>query len=343
MTISPTPTVLLNLFRSSSIFALALLSPALTAYGSSGPDACLPRPPGLVAWWTGDGTGNDAVGTNHALLRNGAGYAPGLVGQGFSFDGANDFVLVPDSATLDLSQGVTMELWFKADDYAVGRPLFDKRAGGASCNYGTILDSGYGIELYYNDPAVADGDYPGSGFEIATARPLPTAGVFHHFAGTYRQADSNHIELNAYVNGVLVRSATFLGSLARTMNAAPLSIGAEGAGSGAVFKGVIDEVSLYNRALSPAEVTAMYAAGSAGKCRAASPPVIVAQPQSQAVAAGGAVTLTVEATGTAPLSYQWLFNGGALAGATRPLLVLSNVQPGQAGDYAAVIANAAGA
>ena len=72
----------------------------------------------------------------------------------------------------------------------------------------------------------------------------------------------------------------------------------------------------------------------------ARPPIILAQPQSQAATAGSNVTFKVTASGTAPLSYQWLLDGVNLAGATDPMLVLINVQPGQAGGYSVVVANA---
>ena len=226
---------------------------------------------GLVSWWRGDGNANDAMGNNPGQLRNGAGFAPGMVGQGFNLNGSGQHILVPDSATLDLTNELTVELWFKADDFN-GRPLFDKRNGSGPCNYGAILANGIGVELYYNDPTVADGDYPGSGFEISAHPSLPSAGVFHHFGSTFRQTGANSVELNYYLDGALVRSRTIAGNLAQAANGAPLSIGTEGAGAGAMFKGVIDEVSLYNRALSLAEMQFIHAAGSAGKCSTNTPP-----------------------------------------------------------------------
>jgi hypothetical protein len=71
-------------------------------------------------------------------------------------------------------------------------------------------------------------------------------------------------------------------------------------------------------------------------------PHVVGQPESQAVDAGAQVAFAVQATGTFPLSYQWLFNGTPLSGAAASSLTLSNVQVSQAGEYAAVVSNAAG-
>ena len=55
------------------------------------------------------------------------------------------------------------------------------------------------------------------------------------------------------------------------------------------------------------------------------------------------VTFSVTATGTAPLAYQWQFNGNALQGGTNSALALSSVTTNHAGDYRVVITNAAGA
>ncbi len=72
------------------------------------------------------------------------------------------------------------------------------------------------------------------------------------------------------------------------------------------------------------------------------PPGIVAQPQSQTVVAGQDVTISVAASGTAPLGCQWYFNGSVLSGATSSSLTLSNAQTSIAGTYSAVVTNIAG-
>ncbi len=72
------------------------------------------------------------------------------------------------------------------------------------------------------------------------------------------------------------------------------------------------------------------------------PPDITTQPQSQTVLAGADVTFAVTATGSAPLIYQWLFNGFPLPGETAPALRLSNVASAQAGAYSVNISNAGG-
>jgi len=118
----------------------------------------------------------------------------------------------------------------------------------------------------------------------------------------------------------------------------PLAIGAVGGTFAASFYGAIDELSVYNRALSPVEIQSIYYASSEGKCPL--PPTILTQPKGQTVRVGTNVAFNVVATGTAPLSYQWRFNGkNTIAGATNSSLVLTNVQPASNGSYTVVVSN----
>ena len=72
------------------------------------------------------------------------------------------------------------------------------------------------------------------------------------------------------------------------------------------------------------------------------PPTIATAPTSQKVIAGQTARLTVAANGSAPLSYQWLKDGTAIAGATSAELAIANAQPANAGNYQVQISNAAG-
>jgi hypothetical protein len=78
------------------------------------------------------------------------------------------------------------------------------------------------------------------------------------------------------------------------------------------------------------------------------PPTITVQPTNESLAAGVNVTLTVAATGTAPLSYQWqmngtnLMNGGSISGATTNVLKISNAQTNNSGTYTVIVTNVAG-
>ena len=73
------------------------------------------------------------------------------------------------------------------------------------------------------------------------------------------------------------------------------------------------------------------------------PPTITNQPQSQTVVLGSNATLTVGASGTTPLAYQWRTNGSAYAGQTNNPLNVLNFQPANEGGYDVVVTNVAGA
>lgn len=72
------------------------------------------------------------------------------------------------------------------------------------------------------------------------------------------------------------------------------------------------------------------------------PPSIVTQPADKVVAAGTTVEFSVVASGSPPLTYQWLKNGTALVGSTNPTLVLNDVSSANNGDYTVLVSNAVG-
>jgi endonuclease/exonuclease/phosphatase family metal-dependent hydrolase len=73
-----------------------------------------------------------------------------------------------------------------------------------------------------------------------------------------------------------------------------------------------------------------------------SAPAITMQPQSQIIAPGSNATFTVSATGDAPLSYQWRFNGNAINAASSTSYSITNVQFSDAGNYTVIVTNDSG-
>ena len=141
-----------------------------------------------------------------------------------------------------------------------------------------------------------------------------------------------------YVDGVAYPAAAYNPGFTFSTAAA---IGARGDTFDDSFLETIDELSIYNRSLSGAEIQGIVSAGGSGKCLVAFPAFIVTQPANKTVLVGGNTTFSVTAGGTPPFSYQWRSNGTSIANATNATLALVNVQASQAGNYAVEVSNAA--
>jgi len=212
----------------------------------------------LVALWPGECNANDVAGTNNGVLVNGVTFASGMVGQGFSFNGVNSYVQIADSPSLNPTDEFTIELWYK-DTGSAGScyGLVSKRplAPGA-CNYDIQIMLGNPGSLNVNFEESTSGT-----FQISRYSPAPVAGVFHHVAATFQQSTAAQVEVKTFIDGQLVKTATLLGNLANTVNNLPVTIGCDSPSGGDFINGIIDEVSIYNRALTASEIQADYEAG----------------------------------------------------------------------------------
>jgi hypothetical protein len=308
------------------------------------PPPSVPAPSGLVAWWPAEGNANDIIGGNNGTMINGATFVTGEAGQAFSFNNSGiQAVNIPYSSSLNLTNQVTIEFWMKADP---GNSMNYFQGLVTSDYYVLSIDVGnpnlgvYGIDFAINDK--------GTFYQTANANgggAHVSAGAWHHIAGTY---DGTKLQL--YIDG-----QPWGKPMPHTGVISPLvlpgefiSIGSEdGRAScgctGRHFWGLIDEAAIYNRALSSSEIAAIYNAGSAGKRFTPVAPVVMTQPASQTVLAGGTAAFSVTTTGTGPLSYQWSVNGTNIDGATNITLTLPNVQLPQDGNYYSVlVTNAVG-
>ena len=173
---------------------------------------------------------------------------------------------------------------------------------------------------------------------LATLANALVTGVWQHIAATY---DKTSGLASLYINGALI-TQTNLGSFTPQTSFTNLLLGARTTyfsttSPGNVFSGKMDELSLYNRALTASEIQTIYQAGSNGKCPL--PPFIISQPTNQTVSVSNTATFKVVASGTPALLYQWSFSSNNIVNATNATLTLTNVQLANAGNYSVLVAN----
>jgi hypothetical protein len=169
----------------------------------------------------------------------------------------------------------------------------------------------------------------------------PMDSNWHHCAVVARNGDASPV---IYIDGVQKPITYRYGrsSINLYPSTRPLHIGAQVdpvTGWNYYSQTFLDELSIYDRALSAAEILAIYNAGSAGKRLTVS---IANQPASQQGYWGKSVTFEVTAAGNPPLSYQWQQAGAAISGATNSSLTLTNLQMTDAGSYAVIVTDAYG-
>lgn len=256
--------------------------------------------------------------------------------QAFDLNGSTAYVQIPNSPVL-CPTNLTVEAWV---NFSSLDSSGNAQAGEQFIVFKQNSRTGNFEGFFLGKVRGGGGDYFAFGVTSAAgasaqadSAPMIQPGVWYHVAGV-RGTDF----LQLYVNGQLVNQASV--DFPQDYGNTPLYFGTSGVTYwDGKFAGLLDEVSLYNRALSAAEIAAIYQASSAGKCRAPGQIIITSQPLSQSVAAGSSVQLNVTAIGGAPLSYQWYLDGRAIPGTTSSSLSLSNVQPADQGDYTAVVSN----
>jgi hypothetical protein len=252
-----------------------------------------PTPSGLVAAYAFDAgsgtTAADASGQgNTGTIANATWTTAGHSGAALSFNGTNAMVSVADAPELDLTTAMTLEAWVKPTTTgAVWRTAVLKESGG---------DLAYG--LY----AASDSGPPSANVVVPGVAPTdtyvrgtsaPAVNTWTHVAATY-----NGSTLRIYVNGVQQASKAVTGSLAT-------STGALRIGGNAVwnewFAGAIDDVRVYNRALSATEIQTDLGTAVGGGTAPPPPP----PPSGDTTAPTAPTALTVTGKTQSTVSLSW--------------------------------------
>jgi hypothetical protein len=237
---------------------------------------------GMISWWPGDGNASDIVDGNNGTIVGPVGFAPGKVGLAFSFNGTTGAIDAGNAADLQVSAGdFSIEAWvyynslFNADtgvclpmgcDMSIVDKMFDPSLALANQNGWRLMKQAANYFLFCLGGVNTNGCgiAPQSVFSPVGS---VSAGIWYHVVAV--KAAST---ISLYVNGVQAGQTT-LGGFNDT-NQADLLIGAN-AVEGSHTNGLIDEATIYNRALSAAEISALYNAGSAGKYKLTPVSIIV--------------------------------------------------------------------
>jgi PKD repeat protein len=179
---------------------------------------------------------------NHGTISGGQRVTTNRFGSALKFDGIDDWVTVNDSASLDLSEALTLEAWVY--------PTVEMR-GYHTLFFKELAEQGNGAYYFYANSDVGRPEanvFVGGAKTLVAGTHLPT-NTWTHLATTYDGSTQN-----LYVDGALVGSRPQTGSVA--LSSGKLRIGGNSVWGDEYFAGHIDEVRVYNRALTQAEILA---------------------------------------------------------------------------------------
>jgi hypothetical protein len=227
-----------------ALIAIIAVSSGIYLQNNSTTQAALINPhPGLVGWWSfnegsgtvaGDNSGNGNIGT-----INSAAWVDGKYGKALDFTADGSSIIVPQSNAISLANSLSLSCWIKG---VFTNSWFDFLKKGYNYCFTVGSNGRVGFQIYdgTNNPLVRGG-----------SNPAVNDGQWHNIVGV---RDTAAHKLRLYVDGSLVDqvTATTTGSI---QNTADFVIGANSLNS------IIDEVRIYNYALSQTEIQADFKGG----------------------------------------------------------------------------------
>ncbi len=218
------------------------------------PQSAASQPPAIYAnlraWWkldeTTGTTADDFTGRpQDGTLSGGAAWATGITGNALSFDGIDDGVLVGTSAAVVGSGNLSLATWVKIDPGSPLGTVIQQREAGASGDQGQ-----YGLNVNANG-TVNFFLYNNSTYQFnLSSTPTVNDGQWHQLAAV-REGSAGRL----YIDGVLVASGT---GTVQALVSHSVSIGYDNRDNSKRFKGAIDDLRIYERALTAAEIDGLH-------------------------------------------------------------------------------------
>ncbi len=286
----------------------------------------------VVLWHMDEGEGvliHDASGNGHDGAISGARWVKGRIGKALAFDGLDDYVELDQHAgKLDFDTPATVTLWFKSDEDAIQGSggilwsLGERVEGGSDKHFLIIL--GNTTPAFENEQVSIATLAPGhQHVYYASPSKLWIAGgpTWHQLTavldGSRTRAYFDGEEL-ALTDRYLGRAASDTGEYGEDLTAGQVRMGMlhDDHGERNFFKGLIDEVAIYNRALSGEEILAQYSGRMAEKVLLADGSQVRGKVESLE---GGELRFNSEYAGAVVLKKEWIgrvifFLGGAVTG-----------------------------
>src|SRR5436190_3274596 len=211
---------------------------------------------GLIAWWGFNGNANDESGNNNNGTNNGAALTAdrfGNANSAYSFDGTSSYISIPSSSSLESpTTRLTMSAWINLSGYSlIGQafgPILTKSNSSANAFMYRFTVDINGISFYAGINNWSSNT--GAAFNFSLNQWYLLTAVLDSFTSYF------------YLNDSLIATNVFTTSI--TGDGLPLEIGRDVPGSTEVFNGKIDDIGIWNVALTQQQITNLYLGPTVG-------------------------------------------------------------------------------
>ena len=219
---------------------------------------------GLQAYYTADNTGNDALGTYNGTLTNGATYGTGIINNGFSLDGVNDYVNLGDNLDIRLDSW-SYNFWINMDTINRDNSILTKSDTGNNWErWWFIVNSSNELEFH-----LQNGTDNATNRKYFKSTQTLSASTWYMVTIVLDRSDKAYMYINGASETIISTdgNGTSITNELSSWSAYDFNltfnccIGAKSTVN-QLFDGIIDEVGIWNRELSASEVTELYNSGS---------------------------------------------------------------------------------
>ncbi|MBI9109473.1 MAG: hypothetical protein JEZ04_22200 [Spirochaetales bacterium] len=202
-----------------------------------------PYHPNTVSFWKFDEnrgvTAYDSIGSNDGVIH-GASWVSGHNGSALDFDGDSDWVEIPDDVLLNINEEITVVAWVKISEHKSSK-IIEKETWNSGWSLNQDVWDGWEAGVFMQD---------GTRLGLGWGEGRPELNEWYHLAITYDEE-----EFKFFVDGVLKDSVSTGNTI--KLNNKPVSIGSD-EGMQKFFAGMIDEIALYDTAMTEENILTNY-------------------------------------------------------------------------------------